>query len=122
MKEKTGSSQATIAASRSASSADVDVRDAGVERDELELRDLLGDALRPLRLAPMADLAGAEMAAGVEQAVAVLVEDIGAFAADDHLRIAVGIFALEGGEIGEEVADVPFRRSREEVLARAVAA
>ena len=87
---------------------DVDVRDAGVEGDELEFPDLVGDALRHLGAA-MADLAGAEMAAGVEQAVALLVEDIGALAADDHLRIAVGILALEGGEVGEEMADVALR-------------
>ena len=67
--------------------------------------DLVGDAARHLGAA-MADLAGAEMAAGVEQAIALLVEDIGALAADDHLRIAVGIFALQRGEVGEEMADV----------------
>ncbi len=108
MKEKTGSSQITISDRRSASSADVDVRDAGVEGDELEFPDLVGDALRHLGAA-MADLAGAEMAAGVEQAVAVLVEDIGALAADDHLRVAVGILALEGGEVGKEMADAALR-------------
>ena len=85
---------------------DVDMRDAGIEGDELERLHLVGDPSRHLRPA-VADLAGAEVAAGVEQPVAVLVEDIGALAAHDHLRIAVGILALEGGEVGEEVADVP---------------
>jgi len=84
---------------------DVDVRNPRVERDELEFLDLVGDPLCHFGAA-MADLAGAEMAAGVEQAIALLVEDIGALAADDHLRVAVGVLALQRGEVGEEMADV----------------
>ena len=84
---------------------DIDVRDAGIERDELERLDLGGDAAGHFG-ATMADLAGAEVAAGVEQAMAVLVEDIGTLAADHHLGVAVGILALECDEIGKEVADM----------------
>ncbi len=65
----------------------VDVRDTGIKGDELERPGLLGDAPGDLGTT-MADLAGAEVAAGVEQAVAVLVEDVGTLAADDHLGVA----------------------------------
>ena len=85
---------------------DIDVGNAGIEGDELELPGLVGYAAGDLGAA-VADLAGAEMAAGVEKPVAVLVEDIGALAADDHLGISGRILALEGGEIREEMADMP---------------
>jgi hypothetical protein len=47
------------------------------------------------------------MATGVEEAVTLLIEDIGTLSADHHLRIARRVFPFERRKIGKEVPDVP---------------
>ena len=80
------------------------MREPGVEGDEVELADLPRDALADLSPA-VPDLAGAEMAAGVEQHASLGVPDVRALGADDHARVLVRIGGLELPEVGEEVAD-----------------
>ena len=80
------------------------MREPGVERDEVELADLARDALADLA-PPVPDLAGAEVAAGVEQHAPLGVPDVRALGADDQPRILVRVGALELPEVGEEVAD-----------------
>ena len=71
-------------------------------------------AMRSRDLAPaVADLAGAEMAAGVEQLATLDVPDVRALGADDHPRVLVRKGGLELAEVGEEVTDrVPARARR----------
>src|SRR4029077_5542895 len=72
----------------------IDMRDAGVQRYELELSDLLGHLPRDLAPA-VPDLASPEVAARIQQPIAVLIHHIRAIPGNDHLRIARRIFAFQ---------------------------
>ena len=75
---------------------------AGVERGELEPLRLLRHAPGDF-LAPVPDVAGAEMVAGIEQPPSRVVEDVRAFSAHDDARIDARILLFEAREIGQEV-------------------
>src|SRR5262245_15241684 len=84
------------------------VRIAGIEGREFETLGLLGHS-PPHLLATMADIAGAEMIAGVEQPPPLVVEDIGALAANDDMRVDARILILEACEIGQEMPQAALR-------------
>ena len=80
------------------------VRNAGIERDELELLDLSRHP-EPDLPAAVPDLRRTEVAAGIEKAMARVVPHVRAFPAHDHSRVLRGIALLERTEIGEEVTN-----------------
>src|SRR6185312_11306942 len=79
------------------------VGEARLEAHEVELPDLVRDGVRH-RSAAVTDLADTEADAGVQRAVAVLVEEVGALRADDHARIGAREGLIERGEIAREMA------------------
>jgi hypothetical protein len=52
----------------------------------------------------MSDVAGAEVITGIEEPLALIIENVRAFAANDDLRIDAWIFLLKAHKVGKEVA------------------